>query len=173
MASEFDYRVAKGSASQCWFTTFATHTAGIYRRVINLPIGVELVFGAQVQCWSRLKAGDPRTSDGRYRMRIGIDPYGGIDAESNDIVWCEAIQPYDAFSPLEIRTKTKSDRASIWMWGQAEWPGTNNDAYVDDCGLFYLREDQVPEPPEPPAGDVTRALLLQAIEAAAQVLRGE
>lgn len=174
LATDFPYRVASGTASQCWFTSWGTHTGGIYRRVANLPVGARLCFGLQVQAWSRIKAGDPRKSDGKYRIKLGIDPYGGLDPESQDIVWCDAVEPYDAFEALEVDAIMRSDRATLYVWGQAEWAACNNDAYVDDAEVHYLVDDEEPEPepePEPdPGNGVSSTRLAAALRAAADVL---
>ena len=157
-------RVRGGQKAQQWFNVYHTHTAGVFQRVRDVPAG-ELVFSAWVQCWST-NDNDPSKSTGRYRMRIGIDPYGGVDAEGKDVVWCQAIQPYDAWHRLEVRTPARSDRCTVFVWGQAEWAVHHNDAYVDDCRLVCLAEGGAgPSPsPEPsPPGDLD-SLKLWAID---------
>jgi len=173
LASEYAYRVHEGTAAQMWFTNYATHTAGIRRVVEGLPVDVELVFGLWVQAWATVKSGDPHVSDGRYRARIGIGPYGGLDAESADIVWSEVVQPYDEYVHLEVRAATRSDRAALWVWGQPEWPGVNNDCYVDGGECYYLVEDEPGPGPEPePGGEFDWEPLARGLEAMAAVLRG-
>lgn len=142
-------RIHAGEGAQQWFTTHATHTAGVYQLIHDVPQGVALQFVAWVQAFTRDDDRDWSTSKGRYRMRIGLDPYGGMVPESGDIVWSEVLQPYDAFYHLEVSTETRSDRCSVWVWGQAEWAVKHNNAYVDSCSLSY-EGDKPPEPPTPP-----------------------
>jgi len=150
-------RIHGGYAAQQWFNSFAKHTAGIYQRVSGLAAGVDLTLSAWVQAFSRNDDANWRESNGRYRMRIGIDPYGGADPESKDIVWCEAVQPYDAYQRLEVTTKARSDRATVFVWGQAEWSVKHNNAYVDDVVLTVGEGAPPPVPPGEPGDYPTRA----------------
>lgn len=130
-------RVHTGEHAAQWFNNYAVHTGGIYQRVVGLSPGSTLTLSAWVQAFSSGKD-DFEHSDGRYRMRVGIDPYGGVDPESADIVWSDggnAIQPYDAYSVLRIETQARSDRVTVFVWGQAEWALKHNNAYVDDVAL--------------------------------------
>jgi len=130
-------RVHSGNAAQQWFSSFATHTAGVYQRVEGIRSGAKLMFSAWLQAFSS-NTDDFSHSRGRYRMRIGVDPYGGVDSESPDIVWSDdgdSIQPYDEYVKLEVQTAAKSDRCTVFVWGQAEWGVKHNNGYVDDCLL--------------------------------------
>lgn len=130
-------RIHGGNAAQQWFNNLATHTAGIYQRVEDIQPGAKLTFSAWVQAFSSSKD-DFSHSQGRYRMRIGIDSYGSVDPESPDIVWSDggdSVQPYDAYVKLAVQTTAKSDRCTVFIWGQAEWAIKHNNGYVDDCVL--------------------------------------
>jgi len=157
-------RVRSGQHAQQWFNNWRAHTAGIYQRVEGVPVGAEVWFEAWVQCWSSGQK-DPRHSDGRYRMRIGIDPYGGIDPESTDVVWSgggDAVQPYDAYERLEVHCPARSDRVTVFVWGQAEWALRNNNAYVDDCRL-WVEGGSGPGPTPPPTPDDRVEALIVAL----------
>lgn len=156
-------RIHGGQGAQQWFTSYATHTGGIYQQVHDVPVGRTLVLSAYVQAFSRNDDTNWRQSDGRYRMRIGIDPYGGLDPESRDIVWSEAVQPYDSWTELRIETQGRSDRCTVYVWGQAEWPVKHNNGYVDDCSLVYLGEPETPPPPPPPPAPADLAHLAAAV----------
>jgi hypothetical protein len=174
-------RIHGGRAAQQWFTTHATHTGGIYQQVQDVPIGNALVFTAWVQAFSRDDDEDWRTSNGRYRMRVGLDPYGGTDPEASDVVWSDVVQPYDAWTQVQVNTTARSDRCTVFLWGQAEWPVKHNNGYVDDCQLVYLAPEALPPeppppepppeppppepPPEPPATAEDVAKLAQAVKA--------
>jgi hypothetical protein len=141
-------RIKSGQFAQQWFNRWRTHTAGVYQRVENVPADKPLVFKAHVQAWST-NTEDPSISDGRYRMRIGIDPYGGTDPEGEDVVWSDAapLAPMhpNEYVALQVETTSRSDRCTAFIWGQAEWRLSHNDAYVDSCRLYYLDEEQPPE----------------------------
>jgi len=150
-------RIHGGRSAQQWFNTYATHTAGIYQRVSGLTAGVDLTLSAWVQAFARNDDTDWRKSDGRYRMRIGIDPYGGLDPEGKDVVWSETVQPYDAYQRLEVATKARSDRATVFVWGQAEWKLRHVNGYVDDVVLTVGEGEPLPVPPGEPGDYPTRA----------------
>lgn len=140
-------RVRTGDSAQQWFNTYAKHTAGIYQRVTDVPVDKTVVFEAWVQAFSS-SADDFDRSTGRYRMRIGIDPYGGLDHKSPDIAWSDdghAIEPYDQYEFLSVQTVARSDRVTIFVWGQAEWPLKHNNAYCDDTKLYVL-DGSIPSP---------------------------
>lgn len=161
LARDFPYRVLDGEKAQLWFNNSATHNAGIWTVVEGIPVGAVVTFRVHAQVWTRIRAGDPRKSDGRYRVRVGIDPYGGDQVGGADIVWSEAIQPYDEYQPLEVSAETHADRVSVWIAGQPEWPGNNNDCYVDQAVLSYV-DDALP-PIEDPEG--RWAALIEGLQA--------
>jgi hypothetical protein len=150
-------RVRSGSAAQQWFNTYATHTGGVYQQVADVPVGKRLILTAFVQAFTRNDDADWRKSTGRYRMRIGLDPYGGTNPESQDVVWSEVIQPYDDWFPLSVESASHADRCTIFVWGQAEWAFKHNNAYVDDCQLVYEDDKDQPEPPPPQPDDLKTA----------------
>lgn len=151
-------RVKSGLFCQHWFNSYHTHTAGIMQRVVSDGAwgpGDELIASAYVQAWSRedFGTGDadrPDQSNGKYRMKIGIDPYGGIDPMSSDIVWSEAVQPYDEYVHVGVATGAQSNRATVFLWGQAEWNCKHNDAYTDDVQVVAVLSGNPPSPPVPP-----------------------
>jgi hypothetical protein len=165
-------RIHSGSAAQQWFTTYSTHTGGIYQPIRNVPVDKTLIWTAYVQAFSRNDDTNWQKSDGRYRMRIGLDPYGGTDPEGQDAVWSETIQPYDRWFPLRVETLSRSDRCTIFVWGQAEWRLKHNNAYVDDCRLVYADGETPPDSPRTVAGAVAayaRAVADAANELAARM----
>ena len=101
-------------------------------------------------------------SAGKYRMRIGIDPYGGLDPESPDVVWSNgghAIEPYDEYQFLSVETVARSDRVTVFIWGQAEWALKHNNAYVDDVRLVAIGDGTT----LPPATGLTEEQVRQIV----------
>lgn len=150
-------RIREGQAAQHWFNTFSKSTSGIYQRIGGVPTGNVATFGCWVQVFSSNKDNFDE-SNGRLRVRIGIDPYGGVDPDSRDIVWSNdghAIQPYDKYEYLEVATLTKSDRLTVWVWSQSEWPLKHNDVYVDACSLGLGGVVPTPTPGPTPSNGFT------------------
>jgi len=150
-------RIREGERAQQFFNNWGKHTAGVYQTVSGLTPGAELRFSAWVQAFSS-NENDFWHSAGKYRMRIGLDPYGGQDPESPDVVWSNgghAVEPYDEYEYLEVDTVAKSDRATVFVWGQAEWRLHHNNAYVDDARLVQAVGLATPTPgPGPTPGGV-------------------
>jgi len=161
-------RVHSGQHAQQWFTSWGKHTAGIYQIISPIEFGKTYQFSAWVQAWSS-SGDDPNVSNGRYRMRIGIDPYGGTDPESADIVWSNdgnSVQPYDEYQQIAVRAQAKSDRITLWAWGQSEWALKHNDAYVDDMELSIVGEGPLPTqaPYTPaPSGEIDYARIEEIV----------
>lgn len=145
-------RIHSGNKAAQWFNNFAVHTAGLYQVVNNITIQETLRFEVWIQAFSSGKD-DFTQSNGRYRMRIGIDPYGGINPESPDVVWSNeghAVQPYDAYHLISVETPAKSDRCTVFIWGQAEWPVKHNNGFADDAVLYQINiVEPTPTPAEP------------------------
>jgi hypothetical protein len=152
-------RVRTGNAAQQWFNSYATHTAGIYQIVPDITPGATLILSAYIQAFSRNDDANFAKSDGRYRMRVGIDPYGGTNPESKDIVWGPVFQPYDSYVLAMAETIARSDRCTVFIWGQAEWRLKHNNAYVDDITLEMIGAEPEPEPEPNPSLDVDYDLI--------------
>lgn len=166
-AAPFRNRIHFGNHAQQWFNSYSKHTAGIYQQIGGVQPGTELTLSAWVQCFSSDRD-DFEHSDGRYRMRIGLDPYGGMDGGSDDIVWSNdghSVQPYDEYELLEVDTVAKSDRATVFIWGQAEWALKHNNAFVDDVQL--VAGNTLPPTPGPggecPTLDDIRAVVREEL----------
>lgn len=139
-------RVRSGTTAQQWFNTYATHTAGVYQALTDVAVGKRVEFSAWIQVFTRNDDRDFRESTGRYYMRIGLDPYGGFDWQSPDVVWSETIAPYDQYYLLQTEAVAESTRVTVWIWGQPEWAFKHNNAYVDDCEAVYVGVTPIPTP---------------------------
>lgn len=136
-------RIREGSYAQKWGKVFATHHAGIYQ-VVNVPAGSTLRLTAWAQAWSSDKD-DPSVSDGgKYTLSVGIDPTGGTDWTSPNIVWSAPNGTLDQWVQLAVEARAQGPTASVFLRGDAEWPVKHNDAYYDDACLTSSA------PPAPP-----------------------
>ncbi len=115
------YRVFEGERAQGMFTTWSTHTAGLYQRV-SVPRGSRVTFRIWVQIYTgqediiiedRYPVSDleqPQTEatravrgPGDYRVWVGIDPHGDTpagfgDALPDSIVWSDPVLDVDTRS---------------------------------------------------------------------------
>ena len=158
-------RVRSGRYAQKMFNTYATHTAGLYQRVA-VPEGILLRFSIWVVVWSS-QQDDPHhsTEDGHYRVSVGIDPYGGTDPFSEQIVWSEEVVRYDEHIQLSVTAEAKAGYVTVFTRGRPEWCVKHNDSYWDDASLTLItsqlflplvRKNYGPSSPTPtPTGTLT------------------
>ncbi|MFH1927511.1 MAG: hypothetical protein ABIK79_04980 [Chloroflexota bacterium] len=128
-------RVRSRPASQMFFNTTATHTAGFYQQA-SVPAQSWVTFSIWVQVWSN-RIDDPweSTLPGDYVVSVGIDPTGGADWSSEDIVWSNPVLHYDEFVQLSVTTQAISDTVTVFTRGAPIWAVKHNDSYWDDACL--------------------------------------
>ena len=132
-------RVHSGNFSQKFFSTFATHNAGLYQQV-QVPVGSRLTFSAWVQVWSsEYHDPDSVVNPGNYRVYVGIDPTGGTDWNSPNVVWSGPYMEYNTWMHLEIQSVAKASTITVFLRGQPEFRTQFNDSYWDDTCLVVVR----------------------------------
>jgi LysM repeat protein len=141
-------RIHSGKNSQKYFTFYSVHEAGLMQ-TINVPPGTLLRFGAYMQAWSSNQDGsdlDPSTykssEQTSMHMKVGIDPTGGDDPWSPNIVWSSEHDTYDVFGYYEVRATAQADHVTVFTHSMPEKGLKHNDIYVDDAELVAI---QVPD----------------------------
>jgi hypothetical protein len=138
-------RIHSGNWAQKFFNTYSTHNAGILQQV-KVTTGSKLTFSAWVQVWSSQNA-DPSTvkDPGNYHVYIGIDPTGGTDWNSPNVVWSEPRMEYNTWMRLEVKATAKAGTITVFLRGHPEFRNQFNDSYWDDTCLTVVQ----PIPPTP------------------------
>jgi hypothetical protein len=132
-------RIHSGNTAQKWFTTFATHTAGIFQQATGIPVGSRLQLSVWVQVWSSDQDNIEVSADpGNYRVLIGIDPTGGTDWSSDNVVWSERTFAYDAYKQLAVEAVARNTTVTVFLQGVPEFPVKHNDSYWDDACLQVI-----------------------------------
>jgi hypothetical protein len=140
-------RVRSGGQSMKWFTTWGTHTAGIYQRV-NVRPGTQLTFSAhgmaytgEADGWNdgtRTYTSDP-VRPGNYRMAVGIDPTGNVPpigaAPPETVVWSPPSMTYDQWVQMAVSATAATNRVTVYAKGQPEWAVKHNDSFWEDACL--------------------------------------
>ncbi len=139
-------RVHSGEKSQHYFSFWSTHEAGMYQQVSAVP-GGQYCASVWGQAWSDSDSddylsGDP-DKDGDLYQRIGIDPTGGTDWQSPDIIWGEPRQQYDEFGLFLVEAIAESDTITVFTWSKAWIPVKHNDVYWDDAKLTLTQFGKV------------------------------
>jgi len=147
---EGTFRVRSGDQGQKFFTTSGTHEAGLFQTVEASP-NSWVRFSIHVMAWSS-NEDVPQHSfkDGDYAVSIGIDPTGGDDWQSDEIIWGPETTQHDEWVYLTMDAYTESGQVTVWTRGAPVWPVKHNDSYWDDASLIVLNSQPQPTPTDRP-----------------------
>ena len=146
-------RIHSGGFAQKLFTTYSTHNAGIYQQV-QVPVGSKLTFSAWVEAWSSVHSDPDKIKDpGNYRLYVGIDPTGGTDWSSPNVVWSEPRVEYNTPVHMEVQAEAQAGTVTVFVRGHPEFRVKFNDSYWDDACLIVVRP--TPRPTNTPVDTPT------------------
>ena len=146
-------RVHGGDYAQKYFTTYSTHVAGIYQQV-SVRQGYRVTFSIWVQVWS--SSGDNPDAikdDGDYKVSIGIDPTGGVDGSSPNVIWSAPAKEYNQWMQLQVTAVARSATVTVFIRGAPLYRVKHNDSYWDDASVV-ASAPPLP-PPTPPTSTPT------------------
>ncbi|MEM8856779.1 MAG: LysM peptidoglycan-binding domain-containing protein [Chloroflexota bacterium] len=131
----FPSRVQGGDQALQYFTFWSTHIAGVYQQV-DVPANATLRFRVSGLVWSTSDSNSSTSKDpSPVAMRIGIDPTGGVNAFSPDIVWSVSSSPYDAYIPFEVVAQAQGSKVTVFTYSAPSSPRKHNDVYWDEASL--------------------------------------
>lgn len=147
-AADFPNRVHSGLRAQKYFSYGRMHEAGLYQRVIGVQSGVTLRFSIFMQAWQCSKPencgekGSRSDAPAEMHLRVGIDPYGGSDPFSANVIWSPEKPAFDQWVLFSVQAQAKGSAVTVFTHSRAEWdwPRTNNDVYLDDASLTIVDE---------------------------------
>jgi len=137
-------RIRSGQNSQKYFTFWSVHQGGVYQVVEGLRPGSPLRFSIYMQAWSATKLSgvepNPHVSFGQtgMHMKIGIDPTGGTDPWSKDIVWSAEKDAFDKFERYDVQAVARANKVTVFTHSRPENPMEHNDVYLDDAELTFV-----------------------------------
>jgi LysM repeat protein len=153
-------RIYQGYYSGMCFTFYGKQNAGYLQVVRNIPAGSIVEGSFYAHAWSCSESEPPVSCGDPYAFyfRVGIDPNGGTDPFSQNIVWSAPYYHYDTFGfvgPVQA-TVGESGAATLFIQSYGKWPNKHNDAYYDNPVLRLVSVGQVENPtptfePPPPA----------------------
>ncbi|MCY3796632.1 MAG: LysM peptidoglycan-binding domain-containing protein [Chloroflexi bacterium] len=138
-------RLDEAGKAQKYFTLFATHQGGIYQEVDSLTSGSTYRFSVYAYVWSSSFEDTEFSEDpGDVVLRVGIDPNGGTDGASDDIIWSTAATFfYDAFRQYAVIATAESSSITVFVESTVGEPRANNYIYLDDAVLEAASETVV------------------------------
>lgn len=138
-------QIRSGSNAQAIFSFFATHDAGVYQQVSGITPGTELRFSIYGHVFSNnLTDLDISEDDGGVAVRVGIDPTGGTDPFSSNIVYSEPFITYDSYIQYNIIALAESETVTVFVRSTITEPVQNTVVFLDDAVL-----NVTPDSPQP------------------------
>ena len=131
--------------AQVYFNQYATHQGGIYQQIEDLTVGTRYRFSIYAWVWSSIGQ-DWTVSEGpgNVGVRVGIDPAGGTDATSEDIIWSTtAVFLYNAFYQYFVVAAAESTTITVFVESAVGEPVANNYIYLDDAVLEVSADNVV------------------------------
>lgn len=140
-------RIRSDDDAQKIFTSFFTFDGGVYQEVSNMTAGTEVRFSVYAYVWSS-SSGDPERSDdpAGVLVQVGIDPNGGTDGESDDIIWSStaAANQYDAYRQYAVIADVTSSDVTVFVRITMDFPVADTVVYLDDAVLALTPDSPVP-----------------------------
>lgn len=137
-------RVMSGEDAQQYFRPCARHEAGVRQTISGLAPGLRFRFTVYGHAWST-DADDPNPEDstdggntGDVIMKAGIDPTGGKDGRSDNIVWGEQKFAYDTHELFTVEAMSQADSITVFTYSSPNFPVCTNNVYWDDARLEVI-----------------------------------
>jgi LysM repeat protein len=136
-------RVRSGNYAIMQFGFWRSIDSGVYQTVSNLSPGATVQASAYAHTWTcnddqhgAMSCDNP--DDPNVVFRVGIDPNGGTDPWSPNVVWASGFSrdTYRLIGPVQA-TVGESGRVTVFLRATAKWPFKHNDVYWDDAALVY------------------------------------
>jgi LysM repeat protein len=137
------------------------HEAGLYQVVGGVKPGDRLRFSIFLEAWSTGN-NDPFKSDlgQRMNLQIGIDPTGGNDPWSSNIVWTAPAESFDKFSQFVVEAVAKNNVVSVWTRSLPVMPLQHVDVYADEASLTMVQPARAARAPVQSARVVTSTRII-------------
>jgi len=131
-------RIRSGGNAQKYFTFFSTHDAGMYQTVGAIAPGARLRFSIYMQGWSTHSDYGPSSGQSSMGMRVGIDPLGGTDPFSANVIWSPIVDTYDAFGLYTVEATARAGAVTVFTRSNPTYGFQHNDIYLDDASLVVV-----------------------------------
>ncbi|MCE5258547.1 MAG: hypothetical protein LLG44_05725 [Chloroflexi bacterium] len=134
-------RVRSGELAQQFFHSYGNFEGGIFQQVNGVTPGQLLRFETWALVWSCDKeskgncSGNTSGDPSPMHLRIGIDPQGGVDAKSADIVWSDEMKAYDAWRLMQVEAVAQNSSVTVFVYSYPDYRSQDNNVYLDDASL--------------------------------------
>jgi LysM repeat protein len=139
----FPDHVHSGGQAQQYSSFGRMHEGGLYQRVTGLTSGTTLRFSIFMQAWQCAnlddcgKGGSHSDQPFAMHLKVGIDPFGGTDPFSPNVVWSPERESFDQWTEFAVQAKAQGDAVTVFTHSRAEfdWARQLNNVYLDDASL--------------------------------------
>lgn len=95
----------------------AMEAGGLWQRV-EVGEDQRVLAHAWGRSWTNAREREPASAPpGNYALSIGLDPRGGIDAESESLRWTQPISLTDSWLPLYIEAEAEAPQVTLFLRG--------------------------------------------------------
>jgi LysM repeat protein len=129
-------RVRSGNDAQIYYAFYETFDGGIYQQISGITPGTELRFSVYAYVWSTT-FDDPNVSEepGSVAFRVGVDPTGGTDALSSNVVYSTPTVAYDAYRQSSVIVRASGSTVTVFIRASIGEPVQYTYIYLDDALL--------------------------------------
>lgn len=138
-------RILQGEDAQKFVAFLYTElNAGVYQSVIDLEARLDYTFSINAYIWSsndeteREVSADPCGTT----IEVGIDPTGGIDPNSEAIVWSEPVETCDEYTEHAVTTLVEADTATVFVRAAALEVRVLTEVYLDEAMLLQADAEE-------------------------------
>ncbi|MCP4428003.1 MAG: hypothetical protein GY803_26250 [Chloroflexi bacterium] len=132
-------RVRSGEKSLHYFSFYSTHEGGAYQQITAVP-GGNYCFSIYGHSWSARTSddwySDPDPDNGEMYQKVGIDPTGGTDWQSSNIIWAAEREQYDLFDLFQVEAVAQANTITVFLYSRPNLPVKHNDVYWDAAALM-------------------------------------
>lgn len=137
-------RIRSGEGSQQYGINWKHYQGGLYQQVTGCTVGDTLRFSAYSLGYAARAVGSTTSDpDGKFKMKVGIDPYGGTDPGADSVIaWSPEAFSLDIFGRFEVTATVASSTVTVFLYSESlhepiqEW--YHNTSYWDDASLERL-----------------------------------
>jgi len=122
-----------GAYAANYYTMWASHNAGLYQKVTGVTANT--IYKFSIYGYSVSRAESDTQSVSATNMWVGIDPTGGTDASSGNIVWAGPYNIQNNHGLMEVQAAAKGGAITVFTRSQPIWCMDHNDSFWDDATL--------------------------------------
>ncbi|MCY3719072.1 MAG: LysM peptidoglycan-binding domain-containing protein [Anaerolineaceae bacterium] len=142
-SDEFSF-VLEGEKAQSLRSFYATFDAGLYQQVGDVETDSWLRFSAFAWVWSSVTDDQEQSErDGDVFVQVGIDPGGGTNPASEDVVWSEvSYEIYDSWREYVVVTQSTDEDVTVFLRALVNDPVRNTQVWFDQTRLVLDAFDE-------------------------------